>query len=459
MGNAKVFSIILAVTIVGMVLLVANPGYFSHDELQKYDHVIRYGFENYLQAYLPIHQTSAFGAPVRPVSFFIQGVLALFMERYPVLVHLSAVLIHAVVGFLLYVAVGRFTPNKKLALLASLIFVVNPLVMMSAGWSAALMDRWYVFFGLCAFLVAERYIRQTNSSPLLLLLVLLLSILAILSKETAMILPGLLLLLVVCDVSILKVKKFWFAGVIWALPIIAFLGYRLTAIIGSFGNPQVSDYKASVTNIPENLLVYIAYPFSYALNEANGWVFLSIAAIGFALAIHALLVVFLGAAYGFKSVLAYVATYFLFLAPVILIPIKGAHYMYGSALALSVALAAIFYSQANIRYLGRVFTFCALAVLLVHSYKVQKFLYDEGHCMNRAMISTEALYLSNGKPAAVDFQAEPGAPGYVLNKIITGREQVAHWAPVKLTVSNWGATPAEGALSLAMTSTCLVYKK
>ena len=119
MGNAKVFSIILAVTIVGMVLLVANPGYFSHDELQKYDHVIRYGFENYLQAYLPIHQTSAFGAPVRPVSFFIQGVLALFMERYPVLVHLSAVLIHAVVGFLLYVAVGRFTPNKKLALLAS----------------------------------------------------------------------------------------------------------------------------------------------------------------------------------------------------------------------------------------------------------------------------------------------------------------------------------------------------
>ena len=459
MGNAKVFSIILAVTIVGMVLLVANPGYFSHDELQKYDHVIRYGFESYLQAYLPIHQTSAFGAPVRPVSFFIQGVLALFMERYPVLVHFSAVLIHAVVGFLLYVAVGRFTPNKKLALLASLIFVVNPLVIMSAGWSAALMDRWYVFFGLCTFLVAERYIRQANSSPLLLVLVLLFSILAILSKETAMILPGLLLLLVACDMSVLKAKRFWFAGVTWVLPIIAFLGYRLTAIIGSFGNPQVSDYKASVTNIPENLLVYSAYPFSYALNEANGWVFLSVVAIGLALAIHALLVAFLGAVYGLKSVLAYLAMYFLFLAPVILIPIKGAHYMYGSAIALSVALAAIFYSQANIRYLGRVFALCALAVLLVHSYKVQKFLYDEGHCMNRAMTSTEALYLSNGKPAAVDFQAEPGAPGYVLNKINTGREQIAHWAPVKLTVSNWGDIPAEGTLSLAMTSTCLVYKK
>jgi len=458
-SNLKAFFIILAISIVGMVLLVANPGYFSHDELQKYDHVIRYGFENYLEAYLPIHQTSAFGAPVRPVSFFVQGVLALFMENYPVIVHSSAVLVHAVVGFLLYLAVGRFTTNNKLALLASLIFVVNPLVVMSAGWSAALMDRWYVLFGLSAFLVAERYIRQSSSSPLLLLLVLLFSVLAILSKETAMILPGLLLLLVFCDLSVLKQKRFWLAGFTWAVPIIVFLGYRLTAIIGSFGNPQVSDYRASVVNIPENLLVYSVYPFAHALNEANGWVFLSVGAIGFALAVHALLVAFLGVAYGLKSIVAYVAMFFLFLAPVILIPIKGAHYMYGSALAVSVALAAIFYSKANIRYLGRAFVFCALAVLFVHSFKVQKFVYDQGRCMSRAMTSTEALYLSNGKPAAVDFQAEPGAPGYVLNKINTGREQIAHWAPVKLTVSNWGDTPAEGTLSLAMTSTCLVYKK
>ncbi|WJD64031.1 hypothetical protein [Pseudomonas kurunegalensis] len=274
-----------------------------------------------------------------------------------------------------------------------------------------------------------------------------------------MILPGLLLLLVFCDVCVLKIKRFWIAGFTWALPIVAFLGYRLTAIIGSFGKPQVSDYKASVVNIPESQLVYSAYPFSYGLNEANGWVFLSVVAIGFALAIHALLVAFLGAAYGFKSIIAYVAMYFLFLAPVILIPINSAHYMYGSALALSVALAAIFYSKANTRFLGRAFVFCALAVLLVHSFNVQKFVYDQGRCMSRAMTSTEALYLSNGKPAAVDFQAEPGAPGYVLNKINTGREQIAEWAPVKLTVFNWGDTPAEGTLSLAMTSTCLVYKK
>ncbi|WP_313711480.1 hypothetical protein [Pseudomonas sp.] len=457
--NVQAFAMILFIAVLGMTLIVANPGYFSHDELQKYDHVVRYGFENYLQAYLPIHQTSAFGAPVRPVSFFVQGVLALFMEHYPVVVHLSAVLTHAVIGFLLFLLVGRFTANKKVALLASLIFILNPLVMMSAGWSAALMDRWYVFFGLLAFLAAEKYVRQKESSPLLLILLLLCSTLAILSKETAMILPGLMLLLVACDFSILKSKRFWLAGFIWALPIIFFLAFRLTAILGSFGDPQVSDYKASVTNIPDNLLVYSAYPFSYALTEANGWVFLSVTAIALALAVHAVLVFILGMTYGLKSTLTYVAMYFLFLAPVILIPIKGAHYMYGSSLVLSTALAAIFYSRTSIRHLSKAFVVFALAVLLLHSFKVQKFIYDEGQCMNRAMTSTEALYLSNGKPDAVDFQAEPDAPGYVLHKINTGREQIAHWAPVKLTVSNWGDHPAEGTLSLAMNSTCLVYKK
>lgn len=457
--SIKAFFIILVFGLVTTVLLVANPGYFSHDELQKLDHVIRYGFESYLRAYLPIHDTSAFGAPVRPVSFFVQGVLALFMEHYPVVVHLSAILTHAVIGFLFYLVMCRFTSNHRLALLASLIFIINPLVMMSTGWSAALMDRWYVLFGLAALLVAEKYIRQSDSSPLLLLLLFLFSALAILSKETAMILPGLLLLLVANDISVLKVKRFWVAGVTWALPIMIFLGFRLRAIIGSFGNPQVADYKASIVNIPDNLLVYSAYPFAYGLNEANGWVFLTVTAIALALVVHALVVVLLGMTYGVKSVLTYVVMYFLFLAPVLLIPIKGAHYLYGSSLVLSAALAAIFYGRSRTLFVGRVFVIIALLMLCLHSFNIQKFIYDEGRCMSRAMTSTEALYLSNGKPGAVDFQAEPGAPGYVLQKINTGREQIAHWAPVKLTVSNWGDTPPEGSLSLGMTATCLVYRK
>lgn len=458
-SDLKNFLIIFAVALAGLGLLLANPGYFSHDELQKYDHVLRYGFESYIHAYVKLQQTAAFGSPVRPFSFFVQGVLALFMGQYPYLVHLIAVLTHAVVGCLLYVTVCRFTEKKHVALLASIIFVLNPLGMLATGWSAALMDRWYVLFGLAAFLCAEKYSRRESGSWLLPVWVFVWSLMAILSKETAMIMPGLLLLVLARDITLLKSKRFWLVAVAWALPIVLFLLYRLPSIIASFGAPAVSDYKASVTNIPAGLLVYSAYPFSFTLTEANNWVFLDSTQLMLAIAAHVLVVVFLWLKFGIKAPIIYGLMYFLFLAPVILIPIKGAHYMYGSSLVLSTALAAILCSRKGNYYVSRAFAVLGLAVLALHTLTLQNFVYNEGRCMSRVMISTEAMYIASGQPKAVDFQAEPGAANYVLYKINTGREQIGNAYPVKLSVSNWGDTPPAGALSLVMTPECLVYKK
>lgn len=452
------FLIIIGASLVGLIFLSANPGYFSHDELQKYDHVLRYGFDHYISTYVKIKQTAAFGSPVRPFSFFIQGVLALFMDKYPVLVHLFAVMTHAIVGCLLYAVANRFCKSKSLSLTIAIIFVLNPLTVLATGWSAALMDRCYILFGLITLLCAEKFIRQ-NASALSLVWICLWSTMSILSKETAMILPGLLLLIIATDLSSIKSKRFWYAGIAWSIPILLFMAYRLPSVIASFGAPSVADYKASITNVPDGLFIYIAYPFIYNLTEANNWVFISSLGMWAGVFIHLLVVYFVGVKVGVRASIVYILMYLLFVAPVLLIPIKGAHYMYGSSLVLSAGLGVILSSKVDKYYIGRVFGSVALLILLVHTMVLQNFVYTQGSCMNKAMISTEAMYLANGRPAAVDFQAEPGAPNYILMKINTGREQIGSWYPVKLTVSSWGDKSPDGALSLAMTPQCLVYKK
>lgn len=454
--NYKNIFVIVAASLVALVLLIANPGYFSHDELQKLDHLTRYGFAHYVSQYLAIHQTESFGTPVRPFSFFVQGVLAFAMEGYPVLVHLFSVLTHAAVACLLYVVALRLGASKSLGLTTALIFVVNPLAILATGWSAALMDRWYVLFGLVALIYADRYVRSENRADLL-LWVFIFSALAMLSKETAIVLPGLMLLIFMVEPAVLRNKRYWLALAAWVVPVFLFMGFRLSSLITSFGNPQVSAYKASITNVPDGLLVYMAYPFVFTLTEAINWVFVDwfwiFAAIGF----HVCLVVSLVRIYGIRVGGVYCILYFMFLAPVLFIPIKAAHYLYGSSLVLSVAVAVLLHQKWSGLLGVKAVGVYGVILLVLHSFVLQGFVYSIGSCMERAMTSTEALYLTHGRPQSVDFQAEPGAPEHILHRINTGREQIGAWFPVHLSVSPWGQIPPVNSLSLAMNSQCLVY--
>jgi hypothetical protein len=79
--------------------------------------------------------------------------------------------------------------------------------------------------------------------------------------------------------------------------------------------------------------------------------------------------------------------------------------------------------------------------------------------MSRVLISTEAAYMANGRPSAIDFQAEPGALEYILHRTYTGREQIGDNFPVQLTVSKWGEKHPPDSLSLVMDKQCLVYAK
>lgn len=447
---------IFAFSIVALVLLIANPGYFSHDELQKLDHIKELGLRNYLEAYVTLNQGSNFGIPVRPFSFLIQGVLACFMENYTVLVHLVAVLTHAMVGCLLYAVCKQFGAKRALALTIALIFVVNPLGTLATGWSAALMDRWYILFGLAAFICADKYIRG-NSKSTNLFWVFLWSSLSILSKETAVILPALICITLFENVQLIKTKRFWQVVVVWCLPILLFMLYRLPALIASFGNPDVGAYKASLENVPEGVFVYFSYPFLTSTAEAGNWVFVSQTNMLAAIILHVFLCFSIARIHGVKSILFYLCGYFLFLAPVLLIPIRASHYLYGSSLVLSIGIGVLICQSWRSFPIPKLIGLGSLALLLVHSVVNQLFVYSVGQCMNTAMISTESAYASSSKPLHVDFQAEPGSTEYVLYRMAIGRNRIGNSYPLELSVSKWGEAPPESSLSLRMNDRCVVY--
>ena len=449
---------ITLLSIVMFSIIIANPGYFNHDELQKLDHVRRYGLIDYWAKYVTVAPTQHFGTPVRPFSFFIQGVLALLMENYPVFVHMIDVLTHAAVAVLLYRLSIQFGCTKTLARSIAFVFIINPLAMLATGWTAALMDRWYLLFGLLALSSAERFIlgRKNNIA---LMMVFIWASLAILSKETAVVLPGLMLIIFIAEPNTIKCRRYWIATVVWCAPILLFMIYRLPALLASFGNPQVTAYNASISNIPEGVLVYLSYPFLPFLNEAVNWVFIPTSLVYVAAGAHVLLSLCLVRIAGYKTIIFYWFFYFLFIFPVLIIPNKSAHYLYGSSLVLSVATAFLLHQSWDRRFICKAVGVVSFSILSLHSIMLQLYVYSIGACMNRVLISTEAAYLANGRPYAIDFQAEPGSLDYILYRTYTGREQIGDHYPVKLTVSKWGERNRPDSLSLVMDKQCLVYPK
>ena len=439
---------IFAFGIISCVVLLANPGYYSHDELQKLDHIIQHGYLHYFQSFVEIKAGEHFGYPVRPFSFFIQGVQAYFLENYPFVVHLSGVFSHCLNACLFYAVLVAFKVNRATALCTACIFLASPLTVLATGWSAALMDRWYIGFGLLALLGAVKTIENKNHWWLI--GVFLGSCGAILSKETAMILPGLLLVFIfIKGFEVLKSKYIWLVGLVWFIPIAAFLAVRLPAIMNSFSGSDYGAHSASLDNVLTNIWVYFAYPFNFELLSVEAWVHKKSSQINQFFFVHGLLLLLVGLRFGFRFIVFYIAGYFLFLLPVLPIGSQGEHYLYGSALLLSLALG--FMWKHGYRWQKPIIVILIL-LSLVHTFKTQQQVYRIGVCQSRIDASLQALYLSSSKPEKIYFSTQAGME-YVLKRYIAYRGRVGEYVNLDFVYSPV-SIQEDGALSLSMNEDC-----
>lgn len=456
-SNINALLVLLGFTLLTSILLLANPGYFSHDELQKLDLVNDMGLSNYLQAYVSFPSSDSFSIPIRPFSYLVQGLVAVPANNHPLVLHLADVLMHAAVGVVLFFGACRVTHNRNLAWMIALIFLAGPNTTFAVGWSAALMDRLYTLFGLVSCLAAYNYVsREGKAGSLFVLLAS--AILSVTSKETGIVFPAMILGYLFVSIVYLKEKKFWVALGVWSLPSVAMLAFRAKSLLNSVAGID-SAYTVDFLRIPTNIFIYFAYPFIPNLRESHSWPYLvSQPVMVMAFGVHVALTLLLWRNFSIKVAFGYVAAYLLFLLPVISLSSTASHYLYASAVPFSVAIAALLVLDGKVNNrISRYFTLGLLAVAIVHTFTVQRYIYDTGVCSQTLIETTKSAYLSLGAPKELTIVAEKDASTHVLLRIFHDRNRLGDFSPVKINTLGWNDRH-ENPDELLFNKNCVVYK-
>ncbi len=419
---------LVALTLLAHAIVLATPGFHSHDEWQKFDHIRLHGFADFARAYGIPRPGPEFGYPVRPIGFLQQGIGALWMQSAPLASHLVSVANHAAVALVFVWVLRRAGVPGATAALASALFVLSPLTAMATGWTGASFDQLYIFFLLVAAAAIVR-LPEEGMSAARAAWILLATAAALLAKETAIVAPGMVLLLGYLAWCANRERFAWrpfgAAFLVTLIPIVAYLVYRAPAITASFAGHSTQEYTPDFWNAPDNAWRFFAYPFRLKLVDISPAVFRSPWQPLLAGTAHLLLVGAVHALFGWRWALAYVAAYFLFLLPVLALPNPGTQCLYGAALAMALAIAATLTRLLAARRQGAALLMTAGAIaLFAHSLVIQRDLYEQGECQSRFLTSLDALLARQpvAGNARIVVVPEAGAPTRIAIRSVAVRE-------------------------------------
>lgn len=434
-NRGVVFRLLLFAVVISLIL-IANPSFYSHDELEKLDYIQLNGFAAYLKKYLMLKPGGGVALTVGPIGYLVQGLVALFMSNYPFVAHLIYIVLHGLTAYTLFVAVADFSKNRGLAWGSALLFLAVPLTVFSVG-AGAVADSLYILFGLMAFIASGKYILGESSWGSLLTIVIA-SFLALLSKETAMVLPLTLLAYPVFLKGNVPAKRLWTALAAWSLPVLLFLLNRLPALTGDAQAKAVLSLAPSPANIPQGLFVYFIYPFMPFLTESHNWRLESSITIVLAIASHLLLLVLVWRAFTWRAVIGYLGGYLLFVVPVVAIQTTGSTYLYGSGIAFSLALGALLTMKWDIGSKSIAWIpILLLGLSVLHTLTNQVYFYNTGMCMKKITDNVDSVFKTDNSPDTMAFLVEPAAPGYILRRYLHNKKNIGTHAPISFDVVDW----------------------
>ncbi|MEK7254289.1 MAG: hypothetical protein AAB316_06055, partial [Bacteroidota bacterium] len=418
-SNRLVFFWLFCFAVLFSLVLIANPGFFSHSEIEKADYIHQLGLALTLGKDMPF------------VSSFLEGMMSHFSFKYPFWVHLMTVLIHGAVACLLFSAIVRVQGNRRFAWASALIFLACPLVTFSTAWAGATSELLYVLFGLVAFNSAHDYITEKRRGSAL-LATFFASLLAMVCKQTAIVFPLVLLLIFYFfPAEKAEKKRIWMAFFAFSIPVLLYLMYRMLPM-------NVGTQAASHPGLAEGLFVPFIYPFLPFLTESHTWVLQSSLNIGAAVVMFVVLLFLLWRAFSIKAVLAYLLLCLVFILPAMFTSDAGAHNLYGLGIPFSLAFGALL--TVNREETSKAMRFIAIVLLAVsffHTLVIQHYFYKTGSCMNSIAITTSSAYLADGNPEKMSILVQPNAPGYVLKRFIHERKTIAPGSPVEFEVVDW----------------------
>jgi hypothetical protein len=366
-------SLLIGFAVIAVLLqlpLILDPGYFSHDELQ-------WGARADVAAGMPLPWVDWWGwrtFQFRPLTFNGWLLLSHWLFRTPQLFHAVWVALGIGNALMLLRLMLRVRVATVPALLFALGFTLGPFAAFTHGWVATLADLLWVGFGL----IMAHMLLWAGNEPArrwpACVGVFVVTMLALLSKESAIVLPALVALawLLAGRPRILRD-----AAIASAVPVIIYLALRLNVILYAPRAPGV--YGWSLLSIPRQWLLYQLFPLLPSVPEINNVLMISNRRLILACALLLVLAIVVIRANVRAGVLLIVGGA-MALGPVLLLETPSNQYGYGLSAVATLALAL---AWAGLGRVGR-----ALAVLYVligawHGINVQLELQHDGELQAR----------------------------------------------------------------------------
>ena len=416
---------VLGLTLIAHITVIAAPGFYSHDEWQRFDLIQSEGFWQYVKDLGVLRAGPEFGYPVRPIGFIEQGIASLWMRSMPAVSHLFSVVLHALAVWLFVLVLLRGHASRLTAALAGALFAVSPLSTLATGWIAASFDQLFIIFALLIALAIVPLCNEALSVRTGCIVVLGASG-ALLSKETAVLLPIAIIVfpLASCRATDTETRtRFFRAALLSLLPICVYLGIRAPAIWNTLHGHGVREYTLSFIFLVRNAFNYFAFPFVAQAEQVEVLVLYPQWIVWIGAIVHAAIPIAIAWQFGWRFAVLYFIGYFLFLLPMLLIPNISAHYLYGPGLTTAFALAAL-----TVRFMTlstRIaisFAVAAIVALFAHALWMQLAIYRTATCQTAFLGSLDEL-LPTLPPEYDHFSvvSDPGIPTYIARRAVFGR--------------------------------------
>lgn len=347
--------------------LICNAGYFSHDELQWW---ARADVASWGQLpWVPWTDIAAF--QYRPLTFNLWLILAHALAAKPYLMHLAFVVLGSANALVLAACVVRAGATRRTAAVTASVFVLLPCVAYTHGWTATLADLLVLGAGLLALRLLQCIDPATTRAGVLSIAVGVVALVAValLSKESAVVLPALLLVALYRHPRRAVVLAILTAC---ALAVAVYLALRLGVILHT--PRSAGSYAWTPTNIPRRLAEYLLFSFMPPMLEIGPVLAKSALRLALAsLCVGALLLSLASA--GWRWAVVWFALVATALAPVLVLGMAYDHYAY---LASAAAVGAIAVAWPHMRRVARRAIAVVAAVALVHGVAVMLRVRDVG---------------------------------------------------------------------------------
>lgn len=145
-------------------------------------------------------------------------------KQMPPVFHVSAIMLHVVAVFLIFILLKRLNRTTETSFILSLLFLVHPVLTMSVAWVPGVVDILLTVFSLSGFIFFMNFIESNNRRDYVLHL--LFFLLALYTKETAIVLP------IICVLyhALLFLKKITFREM-WRSQKIFYAGWAFISAI------------------------------------------------------------------------------------------------------------------------------------------------------------------------------------------------------------------------------------